>query len=150
MALTDLLGVGGEKIPSFTFSNVGDKVLGRLDGDLGEYHVREFKKGGVGEKLYFQNKKKTKESELQAGLPYNPIMGVVFTLILKDGTKTSVWADREKLKAVRKAVQEFHKEHGRIPGEGDMASVQFTAEEEGAGTFPKKVFAAQFKAKKSE
>lgn len=142
MDLDDILG-GGKKAPkSFPFDKVGDKVILQLTEDGKAMPVKEFIKGKpVGEQLFWQGKEIVKQSKLNLGLPFNPVPQILLIGKTKDGTEYSIWADGEKLKALKAAVRET----GIRPVAGVLVAMELSEEEDTGAKYPKKYFKAQLK-----
>lgn len=143
MDLDDIFG-GGKSAPNFKFLKVGDKAVIQLDADAKAMPVREFVKGKPGEQLFFQGKKVVKQSDLNLQLPFNPVPQLLLTGKDRDGVEHSIWADGEKLKAIKAAVRET----GIRPLAGVLVALEFTEEEDTGAPYPKKKYRAQLKAPK--
>lgn len=142
MDVNDILG--GKKIPSqVKFETKGTKHIIAID-EVKSVAVREFVKGKPGEQLYFQSKKKVRESELNLALPYEPIPCILVIGKVKDGTEVSLRLEGERLKAARQAVRD-----GGVLAVGGKIAIEFYDEDDsGNAPFPKKLYKVQLQAPK--
>lgn len=138
----DILG-GSKTPPGLKFETVGTKHILVVTETPKSVPVREFVNGVPSERLYFQSKKKVRESELNLQLPYDPIPAILVIGQTKDGKEVSLRLEGEKLKAARKAVRE-----GGNLVTGAMVAIEYTGDDPNSkGPFPKKLYAVQIKNK---
>lgn len=140
MELDDLFG-NSEKLPTPKFEEVGDKVILLLTEDAKPMPVREFKGGKPGEQKFWQGNKVVLQSDLNMQLPFRPVVQLLIKGKTKDGTKMALWADGEKLKAIKAAARES----GVRPVGGAMLALEFIEERDTGAPYPKKFFKAQLK-----
>ncbi len=144
MDVNDILG-GKKTPPQVKFEKVGDKYVIAIDS-IASVPVKEFIQGKPGDQLYFQNRKKVRQSELNLQLPYDPIPCILVIGRLQDGSEVSVRLEGERLKATRKAVRE-----GGQLVEGGKIAIEFSEEDSSGGApFAKKLFTVQLKAPKND
>lgn len=138
----DILG-GGSTPPGLKFETINTKHVFVVTEDPKSVPVREFVGGKPAERLYFQSKKKVRESDLNLQLPYDPIPCILVVGQLKDGTAVSLRLEAEKLKATRSAIRDG----GRLVV-GAMFAIEYYADDpESKGPYPKKLYRVQIKNK---
>lgn len=144
MSLDDIFGSGDKTPPNAKFPTIGTKVVISLTEDGKSMPVRKFVDGKpVGEQQFWQGKKVVDQSDLDLQLPFNPVPQLLLVGKTKDGVDTAIWADGDKLKALKTAV----KETGVRPLAGTLVAMEYYADDpNGKGAFPKKMYRAQIKA----
>lgn len=141
MDLESILGGSKKTPPNAKFPKVGTVVKIILTEDAEARAVREFTNGVPGEQLFFQGKKVVRQSDLNANLHFEPVPQILLVGKTQEGEEVSIWADGNKLKALRAACREAGY-HALKAGTG--VAMEFSSEENpNNAPFPKKVYTAQ-------
>ncbi len=142
MELDDVFGNTSKTPPNFKFVNVGDTAKLTLTEDGKVLPVHNFVKGKRGEQLFWQNQKVVPYGDLDKNLQYDPVKQILIVGADEDGQAWSIWADGEKMKALRLASREAG---GLQPLKGMRVALKFTEELDTGAPYPKKLYKAQIK-----
>lgn len=142
----DINELGGSNIPKgVQFPSIGTKHVILVD-EVKKVPVREFIAGKPADQLFFQNRKKVRQSDLNLQLPFEPIPAWLVVGQLKDGTPVSLRLESERLKATKKAIRDG----GRLAA-GGMIAIEYVSDDpDSTGPFPKKLYAVQLKGPKTD